>query len=81
MEVQGAVSKGELWSPRKLLRRAIWHERDHTEHILKINEPVNWRLDIGDPRRLAGDDLAQVTIIGYNLDDFSHIYKVYVDGA
>jgi hypothetical protein len=23
----------ELWSPRKLLRRALWHERDHTRHI------------------------------------------------
>lgn len=23
----------ELWSPRKLLRRALWHERDHTAHI------------------------------------------------
>jgi len=27
---------GELWSPRKLLRRAIWHERDHIEHIMKL---------------------------------------------
>ena len=27
---------GEFWSPRKLLRRAIWHERDHTEHIRKL---------------------------------------------
>jgi hypothetical protein len=27
---------GEFWSPRKLLRRAIWHERDHTQHILKL---------------------------------------------
>ena len=27
---------GEFWSPRKLLRRAIWHERDHIEHILKL---------------------------------------------
>ena len=24
---------GEFWSPRKLLRRAVWHERDHTAHI------------------------------------------------
>lgn len=22
----------ELWSPRKLLRRVLWHERDHTAH-------------------------------------------------
>jgi uncharacterized damage-inducible protein DinB len=27
---------GEVWSPRKLLRRAVWHERDHTEHISKL---------------------------------------------
>ena len=30
---------GEIWSPRKSLRRALWHERDHTEHIWKI-----WKL-------------------------------------
>lgn len=27
---------GELWSPRKLLRRAIWHEMDHIEHIIRL---------------------------------------------
>ena len=27
---------GEFWSPRKLLRRALWHELDHTNHILKL---------------------------------------------
>jgi predicted RNase H-like HicB family nuclease len=27
---------GETWSARKVLRRALWHERDHTEHILKL---------------------------------------------
>ncbi|MGZ6316198.1 MAG: DinB family protein [Anaerolineales bacterium] len=27
---------GELWSPRKALRRALWHERDHTNHIRKL---------------------------------------------
>jgi len=27
---------GEFWSPRKLLRRTLWHERDHTEHIRKL---------------------------------------------
>ena len=27
---------GEFWSPRKLLRRAVWHARDHTQHILKL---------------------------------------------
>ena len=28
---------GEFWSPRKLLRRALWHERDHTIHIRKLH--------------------------------------------
>jgi hypothetical protein len=27
---------GEFWSPRKLLRRAVWHVRDHVEHIRKV---------------------------------------------
>ena len=27
---------GEFWSPRKLLRRALWHERDHTFHIRRL---------------------------------------------
>jgi len=27
---------GEFWSPRKLLRRAAWHERDHFFHILRL---------------------------------------------
>jgi hypothetical protein len=27
---------GEIWSPRKMLRRSVWHERDHTEHIRKL---------------------------------------------
>jgi hypothetical protein len=29
---------GEFWSPRKLLRRVMWHERDHTEHIRKLRQ-------------------------------------------
>lgn len=33
-EVRGV--SGEFWSPRKLLRRAAWHEIDHIEHILKL---------------------------------------------
>ena len=33
---QVAGMDGELWSPRKLLRRALWHERDHIEHIRKL---------------------------------------------
>jgi len=27
---------GELWSGRKLLRRAAWHEKDHIQHILRL---------------------------------------------
>ncbi len=27
---------GETWSARKLVRRALWHERDHTQHIAKL---------------------------------------------
>ena len=27
---------GETWSARKVLRRALWHERDHVEHINKL---------------------------------------------
>ncbi len=27
---------GEFWSPRKLLRRAVWHELDHIIHIHKL---------------------------------------------
>jgi hypothetical protein len=28
--------EGEFWSPRKLLRRAVWHERDHSQHIRQL---------------------------------------------
>jgi hypothetical protein len=28
--------EGEIWSPRKLLRRAVWHEYDHIAHIRKL---------------------------------------------
>ena len=28
--------EGELWSPRKVLRRALWHEIDHIRHIQKL---------------------------------------------
>jgi hypothetical protein len=27
---------GEFWSPRKLLRRAVWHELDHIGHIYQL---------------------------------------------
>lgn len=29
-------SCNESWSARKVLRRTLWHERDHTQHILKL---------------------------------------------
>lgn len=28
--------EGETWSFRKMLRRAAWHERDHTDHIRRL---------------------------------------------
>jgi hypothetical protein len=31
---------GEFWSPRKLVRRLVWHERDHTAHILGVKNQV-----------------------------------------
>ncbi len=32
---------GEHWSARKVLRRTLWHERDHTQQIEKLtHEPV-----------------------------------------
>lgn len=31
-----ANRSGEGWTPRKLLRRAIWHERDHIQHIEQL---------------------------------------------
>ena len=27
---------GEVWSPRKVLRRVCWHERDHIQHIKRL---------------------------------------------
>ncbi|MDW8214000.1 MAG: hypothetical protein RMJ55_10615 [Roseiflexaceae bacterium] len=27
---------GEVWSARKVVRRALWHERDHTQHIARL---------------------------------------------
>lgn len=29
-------SNGELWTPRKVIRRALWHERDHAAHIRQL---------------------------------------------
>jgi uncharacterized damage-inducible protein DinB len=34
LRVEG--KEGEFWSPRKLLRRAIWHEMDHIQHITRL---------------------------------------------
>ncbi len=28
--------RGEKWSARKVLRRTLWHERDHTQHIVQL---------------------------------------------
>jgi uncharacterized damage-inducible protein DinB len=28
--------QGEIWSPRKLVRRSLWHELDHINHICKL---------------------------------------------
>jgi hypothetical protein len=27
---------GEIWSPRKVVRRLCWHERDHIQHIARL---------------------------------------------
>jgi uncharacterized damage-inducible protein DinB len=32
--------EGEFWSPRKVLRRAAWHERDHTFHINRLRDQI-----------------------------------------
>ena len=28
--------RGESWSPRKVFRWMVWHERDHAGHISKL---------------------------------------------
>ena len=33
-EVRGL--QGEFWSARKIVRRTLWHQRDHIEHIKKL---------------------------------------------
>lgn len=35
------VRSGETWSPRKLLRRAIWHERAHTVQIVRYLDEMS----------------------------------------
>lgn len=40
-EWRGVVTlAGETWSARKVLRRALWHERDHTDHIKKLRSKL-----------------------------------------
>jgi hypothetical protein len=36
-----AVQRYEVWSPRKLLRRALCHERDHTQHALRFRAALD----------------------------------------
>lgn len=39
---KGVVTlSGETWSARKVMRRTLWHERDHTDHILKLRPRVS----------------------------------------
>lgn len=34
--------EGEFWSPRKVLRRAAWHERDHVQHLRQLRRALGW---------------------------------------
>jgi predicted RNase H-like HicB family nuclease len=34
--------EGEFWSPRKVLRRAAWHERDHIAHLHQLRRALGW---------------------------------------
>ena len=37
--LKGVVTlSGETWSARKVMRRTLWHERDHTEHLRKMKQ-------------------------------------------
>jgi uncharacterized damage-inducible protein DinB/predicted RNase H-like HicB family nuclease len=39
---KGVVTlSGETWSARKVMRRTLWHERDHTAHIHKLRPRVS----------------------------------------
>jgi hypothetical protein len=39
---KGVVTlSGETWSARKVMRRTLWHERDHTAHILKLRQRLH----------------------------------------
>jgi uncharacterized damage-inducible protein DinB len=37
-----ATVQGETWSARKVLRRTLWHERDHTQHITTRLSELGW---------------------------------------
>lgn len=37
VDIDQVIGKdGEFWSPRKVLRRLCWHERDHYQHIQRL---------------------------------------------
>ncbi|MCJ7529944.1 MAG: DinB family protein [Anaerolineales bacterium] len=35
-DIRITENSNELWSARKVVRRTLWHERDHTQHITKL---------------------------------------------
>ena len=38
---QGVLAMGgETWSARKVLRRALWHERDHVKHLQRLRRTL-----------------------------------------
>jgi uncharacterized damage-inducible protein DinB len=37
-----ATLQGETWSARKVLRRTVWHERDHIQHITARLTELGW---------------------------------------
>lgn len=42
IELQQVVGKeGEIWSPRKVLRRVCWHEKDHIQQIKRLMAAYN----------------------------------------
>ena len=44
MKRSGAMTLGgETWSARKVLRRSLWHRRDHTFHIGKLRTKISAR--------------------------------------
>jgi hypothetical protein len=39
-DAQITEKRGELWSARKILRRTLWHEQDHTQHIERLLKEI-----------------------------------------